>query len=128
MKTFRDYLNLIDGVEQLTEQHSKFPEEHLGPMTGMTRYDGLDSSNPYKMWRFLVAAAGSPDNEHELSLDGPTGQNMVSLAYTDADQQILDDTAKRMGQTGTQISDMASSEPNFINTTSPVASFKGYTR
>lgn len=128
MKSFRDYINLIDGVETLTEEHSKFPEEHSGPMTGITRYDGLDNSNPYKMWRFMVAAAGHPDAEYPMSSDSPTGQKMTSLAYTKADQEILDATSRAMGEVGTPLSDMASTEPSFINTQSPVAGFKGYTR
>ena len=128
MKSFRDYINLIDGVETLTEEHSKFPEEHAGPMTGIKRYDGLDNSNPYKMWRFMVAAAGHPDAEYPMSSDSPTGQKMVSLAYTKAEQEILDATAQAMGEVGTELSDMESVEPSFINTKSPVAGFKGYTR
>jgi hypothetical protein len=128
MKSFREYLNLIDGIETLTEEHSKFPEEHIGPMTGISRYDGLDNSNPYKMWRFMVAAAGHPDAEYPMSHDGPTGQKMVSLAYTDADKKILDSTAAAMGQPGTPLSDMKSTEPDFVHKVSPVRGFKGYTR
>lgn len=127
MKSFREYLNILDGVETLNEQHSKFSDEQLGPMTGMKRYDGLDNSNPYAMWRFIVAAAGHPDNT-DMSTEGPTGSKMVSLAYTKADQDILDSTAKRMGEVGTVISDMASTEPAGINKTSPVIGFKGYAR
>ena len=127
MKSFRDYLNLIDGVDQLTEQHSKFPEEHSKPMTGIKRYDGLDNSNPYRMWRFMVAAAGHPEGT-DMTTEGPTGSKMVTLAYTKADQEILDSTARAMGEVGTELSDMASTEPDFINTASPVRSFKGYTR
>jgi hypothetical protein len=127
MNSFRDYLNLIDGVESLNEEHSKFADEQLGPMTGMKRYDGLDNSNPYAMWRFIVAAAGHP-GETNMSTKGPTGSKMVSLAYTQADQDILDATARQMGETGTVISDMKSSEPESVNTVSPVRGFKGYTR
>lgn len=127
MKSFREYLNMIDGIEPLNEAHSIFPEEHSGPMTGMKRYDGLDNSNPYAMWRFIVAAAGHPGDSH-MSKEGPTGSKMVSLAYTQADQDILDATASAMGETGTVISDMASTEPSFVNKTSPVTGFKGYPR
>lgn len=118
---------MIDGVESLNEEHSKFSDEQLGPMTGMKRYDGLDNSNPYAMWRFIVAAAGHP-GESDMSTEGPTGSKMVSLAYTQADADILDATAKKMGETGTVISDMASTEPASVNKLSPVIGFKGYTR
>ena len=44
------------------DAHSKFHDDQLGPMPGMKRYDGLDNSNPYAMWRFIVAVAGQPKN------------------------------------------------------------------
>lgn len=127
MKSFRDYLNMIDSVETLNEEHSTFSDDQLGPMTGMKRYDGLDNSNPYRMWRFMVAAAGHP-GDSDMSIEGPTGSKMVSLAYSQADQDILDATAARFGENGTVISDMASTEPSSTNTVSPVRGFKGYAR
>jgi len=116
--------------EFVVETHSTFPEEHSGPMTGMKRYDKLDNSNPYQMWRFMVAAAGQPLDKdgHVMSKASPTGQKMTSLAYTQADADILDATARAMGEVGTGISDQKSSEPSFVNKNSPVAGFKGYKR
>ena len=114
----------------ISEAHSKFPEEHTGPMTGMKRYDKLDNSNPYMMWRFMVAAAGQPldKNGHPMSKESPTGQKMTSLAYTQADADILDATARAMGETSTEISDQSSTEPSFTNKVSPITGFKGYKR
>lgn len=114
----------------ISEAHSTFPEEHSGPMTGMKRYDKLDNSNPYQMWRFMVAAAGQPlDPEgHPMSKESPTGQKMTSLSYSQADADILDATARAMGETGTPISDQSSTEPSFTNKTSPIKGFKGYQR
>lgn len=115
----------------ISEAHSKFPEEHSGPMTGMKRYDKLDNSNPYMMWRFLVAAAGQPldkENGHHMATQSPTGQKMTSLAYSKADEAILDATSRAMGEPGTEMSSMASTEPSFTNKTSPVRAFKGYKR
>ena len=114
--------------EFILEAHSKFPEEQLGPMTGMKRYDKLDNSNPYQMWRFLVAVAGQPDATYPMSKESPTGQKMTSLAYSQADADILDATARSMGETGTEISDQASTEPTYTNKKSPVVAFKGYKR
>jgi hypothetical protein len=117
--------------EFITEAHSTFPEEHSGPMTGMKRYDKLDNSNPYQMWRFLVAAAGQPldqENGHPMPLKSPTGQKMTTLAYSQADADILDATSRAMGEPGTEISSQESTEPSFTNKTSPVLAFKGYKR
>jgi hypothetical protein len=129
MKSFREYLDIIDGKHPIAESHSKFPEEHSKPMVGMMRYDGLDNSNPYHMWRFLVAVAGHPDPVgEELSIEGPIGNKMASLAYTEVDAEILKAGAAAMGEVGTVISSQDSTEPSFIQTTSPVTAFKGYPR
>jgi hypothetical protein len=128
MKSLRDYINLIDSVQELSESHAQFPDEHSKPMPGIKRYDGLDNSNPYKMWRFMVATAGHPDAEYPMSKESPTGQKMASLAYTQADQDILDSTSKAMGETGKELSNMDSTEPDLVNKISPVRSFEGYPR
>ena len=113
--------------------HSAFSKEQLGPMPGMMRYDGLDNSNPYAMWRFLVAAAGQPktnevDSTEPLSANGPIGQKMSSMAYSKADAEILAATAKAMGEKGTVISSQESTEPDTVYKTSPVKGFQGYPR
>ncbi len=113
------------------DSHSKFRNDQLGPMTGMMRYDGLDNSSPYKMWRFMVMAAGQPlDNEngYSMSKDGPIGQKMSTLAYSKADADILAATAKALGEPGTILSSQESTEPTDTHKTSPVKAFKGYAR
>ena len=50
------------------------------------------------------------------------------MAYSKADADILDATAKKMGETGTEISSQDSTEPSYVNKTSPVRGFKGYPR
>ena len=115
------------------DAHSKFHDDQLGPMPGMKRYDGLDNSNPYAMWRFIVAVAGQPkkdefDATDTLSKTGPIGQKMSTMAYSQADAEILDATARAMGETGTVISSQESTEPATTNKTSPVKGFKGYPR
>ena len=115
------------------DEHSKFHDYQLGPMTGMKRYDGLDNSNPYAMWRFIVAVAGQPktdkfDPTPPLSKGGPIGQKMSTLAYTKAEAEILNATSKAMGEPGTEISSQESTEPVTTNKTSPIKGFAGYPR
>ena len=113
----------------ITEEHSKFRPDQIGPMPGMRRYDNLDNSNPYHMWRFIVAAAGQPaDQASSLAKEGPTGQKMVTLAYSKADAEILAATAKAMGEPSTEMSSQESTEPVTTNKVSPVKGFKGYPR
>ena len=119
--------------EFITEDHSKFHDYQLGPMTGMKRYDGLDNSNPYAMWRFLVAVAGQPKKDEfdptpSLTKSGPLGQKMSTLAYTKAEAEILDATSRAMGEPGIEISSQESTEPANTNKTSPVKGFAGYPR
>jgi hypothetical protein len=117
----------------IEDAHSKFHDDQLGPMPGMKRYDGLDNSNPYAMWRFIVAVAGQPkkdefDATDTLSKIGPIGQKMSTLAYSKADAEILDATARAMGEKGTTISSQESTEPVTTNKTSPIKGFAGYPR
>ena len=117
--------------EFILEAHEKFHDEQLGPMAGAERYDGLDNSNPYAMWRFIVAAAGmgGKDNPHPpLNPLGPIGQKLSTLAYSQGDADILNATAKAMGEKGTVISTRDSTEPTTVNKVSPVTGFKGYKR
>jgi len=119
--------------EFVAEAQSKFHDDQLGPMPGMKRYDGLDNSNPYHMWRFIVAVAGMPKKDEfdptpPLSKDGPIGQKMSTLSYTKADAEILDAAARAMGETGTEISSQESTEPVTTHKVSPIKGFKGYAR
>ena len=116
--------------EFVSESTGKFPDEFLKPAAGIKRYDGLDNSSPYMMWRFLVAAAGFPDGEHTKDMDkkGPIGQKMATLAYTDVDAQILDATASFLGAKGTELSSQDSTEPDYVNKVSTAKPFAGYKR
>jgi hypothetical protein len=85
------------------------------------------------MWRYIVAVAGMPKKDEfdptpPLAKDGPIGQKMSTLSYTTADAEILDAAARAMGETGTEISTQASTEPVTTHKVSPIKGFKGYPR
>lgn len=113
--------------EFITEEANETltPDERTA-IPDMEKFNALDNSNPYKMWRFMVAAAGEP--EFGMPREGPTGQKFVTVAYTDADAEIINATAKTMGIKGTRISTMGSQEAPNTNKISPVTGFKGYPR
>jgi hypothetical protein len=96
----------------------------------MEKFNSLDNSNPYDMWRFVVAAAGEPyDNESfRMKKYGPTGQKFITVAYTQADADIINATAKTLGVKGTQVTTKNSDEPPDTGITSPLKGFKGYPR
>jgi len=52
----------------------------------------------YGAYRFALSLAGSPDGV-DMPEDGPTQGRMVTLAYTQGDQEIIDTAKKRMGVT-----------------------------
>jgi len=108
-----------DANETLT------PDERTA-IPNMEKFNDLDNSNPYMMWRFMVAAAGEP--EFKMARQGPTGQKFVTVGYTQADVDIINATAKTMGVKGTRISTRSSTEGPGAGVVSPIKGFKGYPR
>jgi len=101
------------------------PDERTA-IPDMEKFDTLDNSNPYGMWRFLVAAAGEP--EFKMSRASPTNQKFVTVAYTQADANIINATAKTLGVKGTHITTRSSTEGPGAGIVSPIKGFKGYPR
>jgi len=117
-------------AREFVTEGEKFHKDHLAAIPGMQMLPGLDNSNPYHMWRFIVAA-GAHDgkgNGYSLAKDGPIGQKLNTITYSKEDGDIIRDTAKSMGLKIDQVSDQASHEPEGTNKTSPVKGFKGYKR
>jgi hypothetical protein len=110
-------------VEAATEKLT--PDERTA-IPDMEKFNSLDNSNPYGMWRFMVAAAGEP--EFKMARSGPTNQKFVTVAYTDVDAEIINATAKTMGVKGTQITTRNSTEGPGAGVVSPIRAFKGYPR
>lgn len=76
----------------------------------------------YSMYRFGTHMAGSPDNPNHK--EGPTANEMVTTAYTDADADIVNHTAKAMGMKIKGISSKGSKEVKDTNSVSTVAKIK----
>jgi len=86
-------------------------------------YPSLDNSSPYASYRYGIALAGSPD--YPMDKEGPTQSKMVTLAYTDADAEIINKANKTMGVKGKVISGKKSQESSTVDTKSgPVANIK----
>jgi hypothetical protein len=105
-----------------------FAVDQRDAIPDMEKFNALDNSNPYEMWRFIVAAAGEPYDGESFRMKkyGPTGQKFVTVAYTQADADIINATAKTLGVKGTHVTTKTSSEAPDTNITSPVKGFKGY--
>jgi hypothetical protein len=96
----------------------KLTKDALDAIPGALRWDGLDNSSPYHSYRFGVALAGMPD--YMMPLDGPVGQKMVTIGYTEADDEILKATGKNLGFSGVVLTPRGSAELDDTNVRSPV--------
>lgn len=86
---------------------------------GMEAWPALNNNNsPYAAYRFGIALASSPDREADKS--GPIGGDFTTIAYSEADQEILDGAAKSMGVHGVRKSSRGSKELDSTLKTSPV--------
>jgi len=116
--------------EFISESKSEFSPEQKSAIPGMQVLPQLDNSNPYHMWRFVVATAGQPNNGDRpaLTLDGPIGQKLNTVTYSKEDGDIINATAKSLGLKVNVVSSQESEEPKDVHKTSPVKGFKGYKR
>lgn len=86
---------------------------------GLQTWSDLDNGNvPYLQYRFGLAAAGSPDVD--ISNHGPIGGQLTTVAYSDADQEILDGAARIMGVTPVSRSNKKSQEVDSVQKNSPI--------
>lgn len=86
---------------------------------GMQTWPDLDNGNvPYLQYRMGVAMAGAPDIDSPNN--GPVAGQLTTIAYSSAEQDIIDGAAKIMGVTPVNRSSKKSREVNTIQTTSPV--------
>ena len=106
--------------------HSKFPKNARYGIPGARVWPELDNSSPYNMYRMLVAMAGSPNGDMEKS--GPTGSNMITFSYTDADEEIAIKAGKELGYTSKELTTHKSEEMPQVNKTSPVPLNSGKTK
>jgi len=89
---------------------------------GLQTYPG--GHTYYDMYRFGVDMAGNPDDNNNYSPSSPIANQLATLAYTDADQAIIDKSAKKMKMPGKQLTSKDSIEPTETHTSSPVAKIK----
>jgi len=86
-------------------------------------YPELDNSSGYMAYRFGVALAGMPDKK--MNKASPTGLKMVTISYTPAEEEILDATASYFGTPKLQLTPEDSTEPDYVNHSSPVPQNSG---
>lgn len=108
----REFIKESLGSQNMAQdQVASIPNAHYFP--------DLDNSSGYRAYRWGVALAGMPD--HPMPQDGSTGQKLVTIGYSDADDIIIDSTSKLFGAKKVRLTPKGSRELADTNTVSPVA-------
>ena len=122
--------------EFITEQRD-LPPEQADPMRYTYVIPGLSAADPYRNYRFGVAIArarsdagadGLANSFPEWSAETAFGEHGVVVGMSPSVAEIID---KALAMTHTpggkeMVSTPTSTEPDFVDTKSPINSFKGY--
>ena len=122
--------------EFITEE-TKLPPEQADPMNHVFVLPGVQSSDPYQIYRLGVAMArarsdagtdGITDKLPEWSPQAAFGEDAVIAGFNDSVEPVIDQALKMAGLPAKkiQISTPNSLEPTSVNHQSPVKPFKGY--
>lgn len=122
--------------EFITEEKN-LPPEQADPMNHVFVLPGVQSSDPYQIYRLGVAMArarsdagtdGITDKLPAWSATAAFGEDAVIAGFNAGVEPIIDQALKMAGLPAkkVQISTPNSLEPASVNHTSPVKPFKGY--
>lgn len=112
-------------ITEIINEEGKLPKSHISATPGMKKHPGLDNSSPYAPWRFAsMFVPSSPDFDHEPHKLGPSGQALVTAAYSKGDHEIIAAAEKRFGTKSVSMTPAGSSEQDDTNKTSPTAKRK----
>ena len=123
--------------EFITEQVN-LPPETADPMNHVFVLPGVQSSDPYQIYRLGVAMARARSdagadkipNMPAWSAEAAFGEDAVIAGFNDSVGPIIDQALKMSGLPAkkVQMSTPNSLEPNLVNSNSPVKAFAGYPR
>ena len=121
--------------EFITEQ-AALPPELADPMNHVFILPGVQSSDPYQIYRLGVAMARARSdagtdkipNMPAWSAEAAFGEDAVIAGFNDSVGPIIDQALKMSGLPAKkiQVSTPNSLEPKLVNHQSPVKPFKGY--
>ena len=124
--------------EFIVEQR-ELPPEQAEPLRYTYVIPGLSASDPYNNYRFGVAMArarsdagtdGLNDKLPAWSTETAFGEHGVVVGMNSSIEQVIDQALTMTDTPGGKelVSTPNSTEPKFVDTTSPVKAFKGYPR
>jgi hypothetical protein len=126
--------------EFIVEQKS-LPPEQADPLRYTYVIPGLSAADPYKNYRFGVALARARSDvgtdEHSIDPYKPEwsgqtafGEYGVVVGMNNSIEEVIDQALAMTDTPGGKelVSTPTSTEPKFVDATSPVKAFKGYPR
>ena len=117
----------IIAESKADKDNDGIPDSHQTATPGLRSHHKLDNSSPYAPWRFsayFLGGAGAADGkyDHQPNKEGPTGQSLVTGAYSEGERRILDQAAKAFGAEATnfiQLTPNGSTEVDAVHKVSP---------
>lgn len=109
--------------EIISEAKGKFRKGAEYALSNVQSYPYLDNNNhPYLAYRFGMALATSPNTVNHT--EGPIGSEFTTIAYSDADKEIIDAAQSQFGIDKRVLSTQGSKEIPTVSVNSPVAKRK----
>ena len=125
-------------AREFVTENKHLPPEQADPMNHVFVLPGVNSSDPYQIYRFGVALARARSdagadkipNMPTWSAEAAFGEHAVVSGFNDSVEPIIDQALTMAGLPNKkiQVSTPNSLEPEMVNHQSPVKSFKGYPR
>jgi len=126
-------------AREFLREEATLPPEQADPMNHLFVLPGVQSSDPYQIYRVGVAMArarsdagtdGITDNLPAWSAKAAFGEEAVIAGFNDSVGPIIDQALTMSGLPAkkVQISTPNSLEPSLVNRQSPVTAFAGYPR
>lgn len=126
-------------AREFIREQADLPPETKEPLRNTFVLPGLQSSDPYRNYRFGVAVARARSDaatddvntfRPDWSPETPFGEHAVIVGFSDNVDPIIDAALKMTNTPGGKklVSTARSEEPAFVVKQSPVKAFKGYPR
>lgn len=126
-------------AREFLREQSELPPEQADPMRYTYVIPGLSAADPYRNYRFGVALArarsdagtdGLTDGIPAWSAETAFGEHGVVEGMAANIAQVIDQALAMTNTPGGKklVSTPTSTEPGFVDTTSPIKAFKGYPR
>ena len=126
-------------AREFIREQRELPAEYADPMRHTYVIPGLSAADPYRNYRFGVAIArarsdAKPDNVNpfrpEWTAETAFGEHGVVVGMNSGITKVIDAALTMTKTAGGKKIDSTpdSTEPDFVDTSSPIKAFKGYTR